>query len=105
MKTTAKTDFRLKDGRKFATGEDFSIFPADKNPDFRAVCIPKTGAAFLTTYEKLPTLFTDFHQISEDELETACMDGFCPSISGQDVEPDGHDEHGFPSWLIIMGFC
>ena len=105
METTAKRDFILKDGRSFKKGVGFIIYPAPKNPDLRAVCIPKGGAGFLTSYEKLPKLFNDFHAITESELETACLDGFCPSITGQDVEPDGHDSHGFPSWLIALGFC
>ena len=105
MKTTAKRAFNLKDGHCFQAGTVFNVLPSEKQPDFRAVCIPEKGKEFITSYEKLPKLFNDFPAITESELETACLDGFCPSITGADVEPDGHDSHGFPSWLIVMGFC
>jgi hypothetical protein len=38
-----------------------------------------------------------------EELEDAVNDGVCESILGERVEPDGHDEHGSPSWLLSMG--
>jgi hypothetical protein len=105
METTAKKAFILKDGRSFQVGQKFNVFPSEKTPDFKALCIPLGQKEFITSYEKLPKLFNDFHAITESELETACLDGFCPSITGEDVEPDGHDSHGFPSWLIAIGIC
>lgn len=30
-------------------------------------------------------------------------DGGCEAVDGCWVEPDGHCEHGCPSWLIVMG--
>ena len=31
-------------------------------------------------------------------------DGFCKSILGERVEPDGIDAQGSPSWLLALGF-
>ena len=105
MKTTLKRELNLKDGRTFPKGANFTVFPSEKFPDHKAQCLPPTGPAVFLQYPKLPLYFNDFHAITESELETTCLDGFCPSITGEDVEPDGHDSHGFPSWLIAMGFC
>lgn len=41
---------------------------------------------------------------SEEELQRINLDSVCPSITGYDVEPDGHDPDGAPSWLLILGF-
>ena len=38
-----------------------------------------------------------------DELENWSNDGVCDSVSGESVEPDGHDRYGFPSWLLVLG--
>ena len=106
METTAKTNFKLKDGRSFEKGAAFKIIPSLDRPDFGALCFPRpTGAAFKIQYTRLPKLFEDFHPVTEAELREAVFDCYCPSITGQDVEPDGHDEHGFPSWLLALGIC
>jgi hypothetical protein len=38
-----------------------------------------------------------------EELERIILDSMCPSITGHDVEPDGHDPHGAPSWMLVLG--
>lgn len=35
-------------------------------------------------------------------MEQDC-DGICETIRGERVEPDGIDDHGFPSWLLALG--
>jgi hypothetical protein len=30
-------------------------------------------------------------------------EGYCEATDGCRVEPDGVCEHGFPSWLIVLG--
>jgi hypothetical protein len=106
MNTTSKNQIKLKDGRIYSTGENFNVVPSIDRPDYGALCFPLSGgAAFKIPYSRLPKLFTDFHSVTEEELEEAVMDCYCPSITGEDVEPDGHDSHGFPSWLIALGMC
>ena len=39
----------------------------------------------------------------EDELHSLVCDSICPSITGESVEPDGHDSHGAPSWMLLLG--
>lgn len=41
---------------------------------------------------------------SFSELEDWQSEGGCESVYGNWVEPDGYDEHGSPSWLIILGY-
>lgn len=37
------------------------------------------------------------------DLHRIVLDSMCPSITGYDVEPDGHDPDGAPSWLLALG--
>lgn len=39
-----------------------------------------------------------------EQLESWVMDGDCEATDGCIVEPDGHCEHGKPSWLLKLGF-
>ena len=36
-------------------------------------------------------------------LEKYVYDGICKSVLGNNVEPDGWDSQGSPSWLLAMG--
>jgi hypothetical protein len=38
-----------------------------------------------------------------DELEEWAYDSVVNSVAGERVEPDGYDEHGSPSWLLVLG--
>ena len=48
----------------------------------------------LTGFKQPPTMKT---------LERWVEDGVASSITGQRVEPDGYDQNGFPSWLLVLG--
>lgn len=37
-------------------------------------------------------------------LEKWSMDGVAKSLMGKQVEPDGHDSDGSPSWLLVLGY-
>lgn len=36
-------------------------------------------------------------------MEKWSDDGIAKSIGGKRVEPDGYDENGLPSWMLILG--
>jgi hypothetical protein len=36
-------------------------------------------------------------------LERYSDDGICPAVDGCRVEPDGTCQHGYPSWLLVLG--
>ena len=37
-------------------------------------------------------------------LERWINDGVCKTIDGCRVEPDGECSHGYPSWLLALGY-
>lgn len=65
---------RLKDGIRFA---DYKA----KYPDAIQVTVPRI-----------------------EEIEEWAEDEGCEAIDGCWIEPDGYCEHGFPSWLIALGW-
>lgn len=49
---------------------------------------------FFNCFEKQPSI---------RRLESMSNDGVCETPLGNRTEPDGHDEYGCPSWLLVMG--
>ena len=43
-------------------------------------------------------------QPSLKTMEHWVCDGVARATDGCNVEPDGHCEHGYPSWLLYLGF-
>jgi hypothetical protein len=37
-------------------------------------------------------------------LHDMVTDSVCETTDGCEAEPDGHCEHGYPSWLLHLGF-
>lgn len=44
-----------------------------------------------------------FNAPSMRSLEKWSSDGVAKSVGGKRVEPDGHDENGAPSWMLVIG--
>jgi hypothetical protein len=42
---------------------------------------------------------------SVQTMERWSCDGVAKAIDGCKVEPDGHCQHGFPSWILYLGYC
>jgi len=40
---------------------------------------------------------------SMKSLQKWSMDSICPTPDGCRVEPDGTCQHGYPSWLLLIG--
>lgn len=40
---------------------------------------------------------------SFEAIEAWVIDSVCESLEGEEVEPDGFDEDGAPSWLLALG--
>lgn len=47
----------------------------------------------------------DLKQPSLQTLERWSCDGVAKALDGCRVEPDGHCQHGFPSWILYLGYC
>ena len=41
---------------------------------------------------------------SDERLEEMAMDSVAEATDGCETEPDGVCEHGYPSWLLWLGF-
>jgi len=51
----------------------------------------------------LPRYFSRFKEPTTFMLEKWSDDGVAKSMLGKRVEPDGHDDEGSPSWMLVMG--
>lgn len=53
---------------------------------------------------RLPQLIGGLEPVpTEEELSALVTDSVCPSVLGHEVESDGWDEEGSPSWLLALG--
>ena len=68
----------------------------------RGVRTLKTGISLAKYQEKYPTAIK-VRKPSIKTLETWDRDGYCKTIDGCKVEPDGQCSHGYGSWLIELG--
>lgn len=105
MKVTFVKDAKLKSGKQIPTGTEAEVIP---HPDptkylyYMLVTLPD-GTNFKTKMINFPQIFTGGGLPSMDELEEWLNDGVAESVAGYSVEPDGYDQHGFPSWFIVLG--
>ena len=49
---------------------------------------------FGSRFKKMPSI---------SYLQKQELDGVCSTVNGKRVEPDGFDEFGAPSWLLVLG--
>lgn len=68
----------------------------------------KEGIKFQDYFKRLESKYPEQSAIkvrkpSIDTLMNWDMDGGCESVDGCWVELDGVCEHGFPSWLLVLG--
>jgi hypothetical protein len=58
-------------------------------------CLTECGAVIrCTSAFKAPSIAT---------MESWDARGIARSVAGCNVEPDGYDEHGSPSWMLVLG--
>ena len=63
----------------------------------------KDGVSLTQYQEKVPTAIK-VHIPCLKKLSLESNDGSCRSVDGCRVEPDGTCSHGYPSWLIVLGY-
>jgi hypothetical protein len=105
MKTTTKRSFTSKKGitinagervtvsfdvKRKSTGEPFAQYIRMTTSDGRRVVTSKFKGAGI----RVPSIKT---------LEHWVCDSVCDSVFGNQVEPDGWDHEGSPSWLLALG--
>lgn len=104
-KTTMLKDAKNKKGLELERGESVVLeFPEDR-PMF--VHIYRDGSK----NQKLVVLTKNLYKYVKGATKPPSMsaiermvDGTSKSVLGKRVEPDGHDEYGSPSWLLVLGF-
>ncbi len=71
-------------------------FLGEKNPSLCLVqgARPEPYKIRISSAFKCPSL---------KSLEEWSNDGICESVTGENVEPDGYDCDGAPSWLLALG--
>lgn len=62
----------------------------------------KEGVTLQQYQQKFPTAIK-VTRPSLKQLEYWSYDSVCEAVDGCMVEPDGHCEHGYPSWLMAEG--
>lgn len=100
MKTTR--NIKLKDGREFSKGMEFSV---SFNQEVPSSCVVNfaNGESYKTRTTRLPSITDEIYSPSVEEVDEWVNDGVCDSVLGEQVEPDGWDSEGSPSWLLAMG--
>ena len=64
----------------------------------------KSGANFDIYKSRYPSAIKIKKIPSIATLKRWVNDGVCQSVDGCRVEPDGTCKHGYPSWLLILGY-
>lgn len=97
-KTTGETE-------TFNVGEKIFVKPHKERPNTHCRITPanRIGVTISISYLKLSRMVYEIELPTMEELQEWVYDSVCNSVTGDTVEPDGHDEHGFPSWLLALG--
>lgn len=103
MQVTTYKEIKFKSGDIIPAGTEVVILPIRnaterRSHPFRCLVL-HNGKEYSTSYTSV------IEPPSEDEVEDMMFDSIVPSIGGYDVEPDGYDPDGFPSWLLALGLC
>jgi hypothetical protein len=94
MKTLYK-DIPLKSGETLTKGSKVTVRAI---PDNYRACIVNNGV------RDYPLRYTSVFKVPSDNcLMESMSDGVCMTPAGNPTEPDGYDDEGFPSWLLILG--
>lgn len=86
-------------------GERISIRVMENEPNMAYFLDVDTSECIGTlTSHKLWHYFEEFPKAPRlADLQESLAVGCCPSLLGEEVEPDGWDEQGFPSYLLATG--
>jgi len=104
--TTMLRDSKNKMGTELLRGEKVVVvFPRDR-ADFTYIF----SADDPKRLNKLMVQTVNLHKYVRGATKTPSMnslekmsDGIAKSVLGKRVEPDGYDQYGSPSWLLVIG--
>ncbi len=94
-----QTEIKLKTGEIIPVGTECKLsWPQD--PRLTQCEIGEKSYTFKT---RNCARYFDWEVPTMEMLEEAVPDGVCTTVLGNTTEPDGTDEYGSPSWLLVMG--
>lgn len=105
MKVNVSNPIRFKDGSEWTKGTPVIIEVKQDRPTRAILENLHTGEIKQVRSTSLNKWFDEFIEISQNDLELAVYDCECPSLLGDNVEPDGWDSEGMPSILLACGIC
>lgn len=95
IRKTLYKDIPLKSGIVLKKG---TVVNVSSIPDVLTSCNVTIGNdTYRLRYQSV------FKSPSMNQLEKWTYDDIVKTPAGHKVEPDGYDEYGFPSWLLIVG--
>jgi hypothetical protein len=102
MKKFLKRDLKVKKlDRELRAGTEVEVsFPREY--DGRVVSYEAGGVRILSRSESLGRTI-DIKIPGEKALAKWDSEGYSKSVGGKVVEPDGWDNNGMPSWLLVLG--
>lgn len=98
---TMVNDAINKRGDSIPKGTEVTVEPC--SPTLKGAILRHGETSIIVAYERLYHYTGEFQEPSLDQIKDMIFDGDCTSVAGEWVEPDGKDEHGFPSWLLVLG--
>jgi len=108
MKAILKRSITFKDGTTWKPGQTIIITVSEKRPTMAQMISHVNtdyGIYKNVRSSQLYKWFDEFISFGMDDLEEAVCDCVCPSLTGDNVEPDGWDSNGMPSILLAAGLC
>lgn len=102
MKATTIREIKFKNGEVWPVGTEVSISVEEERPSIAFLDTLTEAQPKRVRSTSLHLWFNEFVTITEEGVENAMFDGNCPSLTGEEVEPDGWDSEGFPSVLLAL---
>ncbi len=104
FESVTKTAIKAVCGNLIPANASVTVVPDPKRPDrYATIEYPKIGIHINCKYVHMHMYVKGFIPITEETIREGVCDGSCESMIGDTVEPDGHDEYGFPSVLLALG--
>lgn len=104
MKKSLKKDLKLKSGEIFPKGSPYFIKVDSNKPVLAYLTDPISGRMIMIRSINLHKYFAGFVSPLAEMMDPDFDDCIVPSLTGENVEPDGWDEKGFPSILLAIGY-
>jgi len=102
MKTTTYKELTFKSGDVIPANTEIEVLPLRHKTENKSH--PTKCRLFYNDKEYGCNYISVFEQPPEREILSMVFDSNCQSVGGQyDIEPDGFDPEGFPSWLQALG--